>query len=427
MTNKFKAPYSHSYTRLIYTILWGMVWLYPVLIALTVAEKTDTAVLWSNVRHAWVSILPFFVLFLLHRLPIYILLMRHRIRTYLLSVVGLICVFGAYGYLQLDEPQIPKTIKERPIPPRPDGPRDMGPGMDAMPPDDTMVPQPRGKEDITPSYHEPHPSAPRPESDGIPKPLMLDLVIATLMLGFDMGIALLARYQVEQEKARKMEAVHLRHELNHLKSQVNPHFFMNMLNNIHGMVEMDPAVAQVMIMEMSKLMRYVLYEGAKSRTTLTNEVDFITSYIELMRKRYSGRKVQINLKLPDSQHESIQVPPLLFISIIENAFKHGISYQNPSFVDISLEVKDRMLELNCTNSVHRHSTKPKNTGGVGLINLRQRLQLLFGNNYTLSINEQDKDTYHATLAIPCEYESVAEADNKALTESEISAKKPRRD
>ena len=225
------------------------------------------------------------------------------------------------------------------------------------------------------------------------------------MLGFDLAITLFVRYQEEQEKARRLEAAHLRNELEHLKAQVNPHFFMNMLNNIHGMVEMDPARAQVMIMELSKLMRYVLYEGAKPRTLLSKEAEFIASYVELMRKRYSSRKVRISLELPEGNREHVFLPPLLFISVIENAFKHGISYQNLSFVEIRLCLEKDTLRLDCVNSVHRRPPMDGRTGGVGLANLRQRLQLLYGDGFTLNITEKDGKTYHVNLIIPCEYDT----------------------
>lgn len=236
-------------------------------------------------------------------------------------------------------------------------------------------------------------------------PLLLDLVIAVLMLGFDLAITLFVRYQEEQEKARRLEAAHLRNELEHLKAQVNPHFFMNMLNNIHGMVEMDPARAQVMIMELSKLMRYVLYEGAKPRTLLSKEAEFIASYVELMRKRYSSRKVRISLELPEGNQEHVFLPPLLFISVIENAFKHGISYQNLSFVEIRLCLEKDTLRLDCVNSVHRRPPMDGRRGGVGLANLRQRLQLLYGDGFTLNITEKEGKTYHVNLIIPCEYDT----------------------
>lgn len=236
-------------------------------------------------------------------------------------------------------------------------------------------------------------------------PLLLDVVIATLMLGFDLAITLFAKYQEEQEKARGLETEHLRYELEHLKSQVNPHFFMNMLNNIHGMVELNPTKAQVMIMELSQLMRYVLYEGAKSHTTLCREIEFISNYVELMRKRYSSRKVHISLHLPEGNCERISLPPLLFINVIENAFKHGISYQSQSFVAIRLMIENERLHLDCVNSIHNRTPKDRHEEGLGLANLRQRLQLLYGSDFTLDVEEENEEYYRINLEIPYLYET----------------------
>lgn len=396
-----KIPGSRSYTWLIYAILWGMVWGYPAFTAMFVAVKAGTAVLWDGVLHAWAGIFPFFLLFLLHRLPVRRLFMRRHVRGYLLSVAGLLCLFCLYRHYWSEEIPRASSVQEHHIPPhgQPPGGKpfpgrdDAERGQDAV--DGRHVtPAPRP---LRPIGHGPH--------GGIPMPLLLDFVIAVLMLGFDLAIALLARYQEEQEKASRLKAVHLRNELEHLKAQVNPHFFMNMLNNIHGMVEMNPARAQVMIMELSNLMRYVLYEGAKPRTPLYKEIDFIASYVELMRKRYSSRKVRISLELPEGNREHVFLPPLLFISVIENAFKHGISYQNPSFVEIRLYMEKDTLRLDCVNSIHRRPPKDGRTGGVGLANLRQRLQLLYGDGFTLDITEKDGKTYHVNLIIPCEYDT----------------------
>ena len=390
-----------SYAWLVYAILWGMVWAYPALTALIEGARAGTAFSWDSVLRAWAGILPFFLLFLLHRLPVRCLFMRHRMRVYVLSVLGMLCLFGLCRYFSgVKAPRV-SPVQEHRLPPH------------RLPHDGKPVPDRDGAgrkgdtADCGPVFSASRPSRPAghgPAPGGMLNPLLLDLVIATLMLGFDLAISLCSRYQEEQEKARRLEAAHLRHELEHLKAQVNPHFFMNMLNNIHGMVEMDPAKAQVMIMELSKLMRYVLYEGAQQRTLLYKETDFIASYVELMRKRYSSRKVRISLELPEDNRERVILPPLLFISIIENAFKHGISYQSPSFVEIRLYMEKETLRLDCVNSIHRRPGKESGTGGVGLANLRQRLQLLYGNGFRLDITEKD-EIYHVNLTIPCEYET----------------------
>lgn len=400
MTGRMKISGSRSYTWLVYTILWGMVWGYPVLTALIVAVRRGTAISWDGILHAWAGIFPFFLLFLLHRFPVHFLFMRHRVRVYVLSVVGVLCFFGFCRYYDVEKSRI-LHMQERRI-----SSREQPPGRKpVLGKDDTEHRKGMaGERPELSAPRPPHPVGHDPHGE-IPMPLLLDLVIAALMLGFDLAIALLARYQKEQEKARRLEAAHLKHELEHLKAQINPHFFMNMLNNIHGMVEMDPAKAQVMIMELSGLMRYVLYEGAKPRTPLYKETDFIASYVELMRKRYSSRKVRISLELPEVNRTRVLLPPLLFISIIENAFKHGISYQSPSFVEIRLCMERDKLHFDCTNSIHRRPRKEGGTGGVGLANLRQRLQLLYGDSFTLDITEKDGKTYHVNLIIPCEYDT----------------------
>lgn len=393
---------SRSYAWLVYVILWEMVWIYPVLTALIAAVRTGVSVSWDGVLHAWAGILPFFLLFLLHRLPVRYLFMRHRVYVYVLSVVGMLCLFGLYRYYSDVRMPHASAVPEHRLPPH-------RPPHDGKPIPDRDDAEHKGNAaDDGPVFSALRPLRPAghgPVPRGMLNPLLLDLVIATLMLGFDLAIALFSRYQEEQEKARRLEAAHLRHELEHLKAQVNPHFFMNMLNNIHGMVEMDPAKAQVMIMELSKLMRYVLYEGAKQRTSLYKETDFISCYVELMRKRYSSRKVRISLELPKGNREQVILPPLLFISIIENAFKHGISYQNPSFVEIRLYIEKETLCLDCVNSIHRRPPKKDHEGGMGLANLRQRLQLLYGDAFKLDITEKDGKSYHVNLRIPCEYDT----------------------
>lgn len=402
-TVKMKTFNTRSYVWSVYAILWGMVWSYPVLTAMIAAVKADTAVSWDGVFHGWAGIFPFFLLFLCHRLPVHFLFMRRRVRVYMLSVAGLLCLFGLcrYQWGTEDPHELPMQehhVEERRMPP-PDQPHERMPVPDrdgAMHIGDV----PPGKPELS-EPRPPRPAKREPAPEGVPKPLLLDLVIAVLMLGFDLSIALLSRYQAEQEKARRLETEHLRYELEHLKAQLNPHFFMNMLNNIHGMVELDPVKAQGMIMELSKLMRYVLYEGAKPLTSLSEEARFINNYVELMRKRYSSRKVKISVDLPEGDHTKVFLPPLLFISIIENAFKHGISYQSLSFVDIRLSLEDGMIRLCCANSIHRRTKEKDYAGGVGLVNLRQRLQLLYGSRFTFNITE-DEDIYQIELVIPTE-------------------------
>lgn len=366
---------------LIYGILWGVVFGYPVLVNLATFIRDGQEFSWMDIIQSWLAVAPFFTLFVCHQLPVRFLFVRHRIRAYILTAIAMICIF-ALCRITWDTGKPPRDQSHPPF------------HLEQL------------KSDFPGAYPPAHPPLhDKGPGELPPKPLILDIVISALMLGFDLAISVLLRYQEEEEKVRRLETEHLRYELEHLKSQVNPHFFMNMLNNIHGMVELNPAKAQNMIMELSHLMRYVLYEGAKAQTSLKKEISFIKNFVNLMKERFSNKKVEILLELPDENLENIVIPPLLFINIIENAFKHGISYQSHSFIHIKLLVEDKKLSLACSNSIHTGTKTIDQPGGVGITNLRQRLQLLFDRDYTFTISESSVDNlYRVNLTIPYEYD-----------------------
>lgn len=133
---------------------------------------------------------------------------------------------------------------------------------------------------------------------------------------------------------KELEHQHLESELKYLKYQLNPHFFMNTLNNIHALVDIDSEKAKKTIIELSKLMRYVLYEANKSQISLKYEIQFLENYIALMKLRYTEHldiQTEFPLIVPH-----VQIPPLLFISLLENAFKHGVSYRESSYIHVLL-------------------------------------------------------------------------------------------
>ena len=189
-----------------------------------------------------------------------------------------------------------------------------------------------------------------------------------------------------------------------MKAQINPHFFMNVLNNIHGMVDINPTVAQEMIIQLSQLMRYVLYDGTKERIALDKEVSFLQNYIRLMEQRYSAKRLAVECEMPTDETEHLYIAPLLFIVIIENAFKHGICYGRQSHFRfrLSVETEVQHVTLYCSNT--RSEVPDSNaTGGIGLTNIKRRLPILFGDNYTLQVDAHD-DLYVVTLSIPYTYE-----------------------
>ena len=218
-----------------------------------------------------------------------------------------------------------------------------------------------------------------------------------LLMGMNLGVKLYFRSQEATKAITQIEKHALERQLQYLKYQVNPHFFMNTLNNIHALVDIDPERAKTSIVELSKLMRYVLYEGNNKLTPLSREVQFLRNYVQLMSMRYTGN-VSISLDVPEVLPDSM-LPPLLLVIFVENAFKHGISYRTKSFVEISLQPHGDRLLFSCRNSRPEIKHDENMKGGVGLSNVRRRLDLLFPGNYTLDIKEQE-DTYTVHLDIP---------------------------
>ena len=176
------------------------------------------------------------------------------------------------------------------------------------------------------------------------------------------------------------------------------------------MVELNPQKAQKLLLEMSKLMRYVLYESSSSRVTLSRELSFIESYISLMKSRYSSKKVEIHLQLPDpGAAAGLLIPPLIFIVFIENAFKHGISYRGESFIAITFRLEDDRLLFSCSNSIHPgtdNSGRSRQQGGVGLTNVRKRLEMIYGSNFSLLTDHIDQ-TFNVTLDLPAHEDKMS--------------------
>lgn len=197
---------------------------------------------------------------------------------------------------------------------------------------------------------------------------------------------------------QQLEYERIQQQLAFLNYQINPHFLMNTLNNIHALIAIDPERAQDAVVELSRLLRYVLYEGDHQFVPLQREIDFLGHYIRLMRIRFTA-DVDLNFDVQVDQPQA-GVPPLVLATFIENAFKHGVSYVEPSFVDISISTKDGHLFLNCRNSKHAMGNSLSvASGGVGLRNARQRLNLLFPDSHRLVINET-AGTYGVELELP---------------------------
>ena len=212
---------------------------------------------------------------------------------------------------------------------------------------------------------------------------------------FPLLIILIMRWVFKQTRAiLTLKNEKAKTELLHLKSQVNPHFFFNTLNNLYGLVGTDAKKAQDLILKLSDMMRYSIYEGEKDTVSLEEEVEYLKNYIELHKMRY---RKEIDIKFINDVSENHEVMPLLFIILLENAFKHGVeNLRENAYVHIHMTSKNKEISFDIENNFD--ATQENEQVGIGLKNLKRRLELVYPKNHTLSFLKNN-DIYKAQLTI----------------------------
>ena len=396
--------------NLAYLVAWSLLFATPLLsLYLRTAQDPYLEFNWQEVFFVWGKFSIFLGLFLIHNFLLAPLLIHSHKRVVYFSIMTVVLA----GFIVLQCTTKPKGIEKRMRFHQRMEQRAME-QRDNMPPD---------FEDFE-KFREGNPEG-DPRNDGIRKDYMhkndmhkrdpkmerrhtpplfvgehdvLSIVVLLLMFGANLGTKYYFRSRSDQRKLEDLEKQNLEQQLEYLKYQINPHFFMNTLNNIHALVDIDPSKAQETIRELSKMMRFVLYEGDKRGVPLTKEFEFIRTYTKLMQLRYTD-KVRITVDVPNKAPD-VTIPPLMLISFIENAFKHGISYQHDSFIEIKLEItssQTHYLAFTCRNSKAEIPNQEK--GGVGLANVKKRLDLLYDKSYTLNIKDEP-DIYIVELKLP---------------------------
>ena len=389
--------------NVIYVALWGMLFTAPLLTMFIRVKSGDAdAFLWDEVLRIWQQFGGFLLLFLLHNFILAPLLVhRQRLGTYIGSTIAVVAMFALFQCAtqpddlgrrrdKMEGRHHPRELRERHEPPMEEWGDD--------PADHEMAEWSDRSERPAPPEHD---LRHNPKHRDKQPPLMLgwhdvfSIIMLVLMFGMNLGIKYYFKSRGDQQKLVQLEKENLEQQLEYLKYQINPHFFMNTLNNIHALVDIDPEKAKDTILELSKMMRFVLYEGDKHGVPLTREFDFIRHYVTLMKLRYTD-KVRISVDLPTEAPDKL-IPPLMLITFIENAFKHGISYQHESFIEVKVGIEHERLRFQCRNSKADKPNQEK--GGVGLANVKQRLHLLYDNNFTLNIQDEP-DIYNVELTIP---------------------------
>ncbi len=206
--------------------------------------------------------------------------------------------------------------------------------------------------------------------------LVLNCMVAAIAVGIRHFIRTRQiRQQLQEEKAKNTEA-----ELAWLKNQINPHFLFNTLNNISSLTQIDPDKAQDAIAQLSDLLRYAMYETNKPQVPIQGEVAFMRNYVELMKLRCNDKAV-VNAEFTTPQ-SPLDIAPLLFISLIENAFKHGLSSSRDSRIDIALTTDEHQLTFTCNNTNFPKDDADRSGSGIGIENTRRRLDLIYKDRYT---------------------------------------------
>lgn len=345
--------------NLLYSIVWIIIYLIPIMNSRLVSELHINI---GNLFTAWLRITPFFLLFIIHNQLLSRLLIKKK--RYLLYFFTCIALLGVTFALM--------EVYER-----------------------TSIEMDDGIEYIE-SRH----------ASLTDLEWYWNILLGLFIFGMNIGIKMMYKSMQDDEDMEILKRQTIQAEMYYLKYQINPHFFMNTLNNIHALIDINSESAKQCVLELSNMMRYVAYDSSGEEISMKKDMEFIENYIELMRIRYP-EDIDIRFEYPRNLSNKVAVPPLIFIVFVENAFKHGISYKQPSYIHIAIKYSEGKVTAYFENSVH--GEYPGKTAGIGLDNVRKRLELIYGKRYELKIDDSDKSKYCVTLTIP-----TIKNDNKML-------------
>ena len=221
--------------------------------------------------------------------------------------------------------------------------------------------------------------------------------IYLLVIAVCVAIRMTQQWYLAERRRAETEQKHTEAQLQHLRSQLNPHFLFNTLNNIYSLIQIDTDRAQSAVHDLSQLLRYVLYDSEQPMVPVAGELSFLSDYIALMQIRLP-REAVLRVSFPENP-SARTMAPMLFISLIENAFKHGISAEQPSFIDISVQETEDRLSCHIRNSNHPRPDGGRSGSGIGLQNLRARLDMIYPGRYVFDQHLED-DVFVSHIEIP---------------------------
>lgn len=223
------------------------------------------------------------------------------------------------------------------------------------------------------------------------------ILLSLLVWGLSSGLKITSEWFKNERLKQEMENKKISAELLNLKSQVNPHFLFNSLNNIYALSnKSDDKRSAEAILKLSEMMRYMLYDSADEIVPLQKEIEYLENFIDLQRLRLK-EDISVSFKVT-GEIANKKIAPLLLIPFIENSFKHGVSYQHPSFIKIELNIDGNKLDFSISNSFFPGSAQNEKFSGIGLENVRRRLDLLYPKKHKLQI-EKNESVFSVQLQI----------------------------
>ena len=229
-----------------------------------------------------------------------------------------------------------------------------------------------------------------------PKSALFMAIDTSVIVAFTTAFKFMQQWNERNQYAKELEKKNLESELEMLKSQINPHFIFNTLNMIYFLMEQKDEKAKEVLLKFSDILSHQLYDYNKDLIALNKEIKYLENYIELQKLRHDEETLDLRYELPKSTGD-YKIAPMLLIPFIENAFKHGSNSKHFK-VEVNLSLNDGILQFFTTNTINPNKIKTKGVGGIGLKNVKRRLELTYSNRYDLNI-QNDGKIYAANLKI----------------------------
>lgn len=355
--------YRYFYKNLesfVYVIIWMLIFILPFYFEYN--KTCDIELVdWQIITRQWLLLLPLFLLFLFHNSIICKYLVERRYFSYsiflfiLLVIMGIVSItlaavqeatMAGLSYLEIDYHEL---LNKHLIP------------------------------DI---IHHPINSI---------QSIANNLIVYILVVGFNTAIRLAGLWFSQEQQKNEVKREKLEMEIDFLKHQVSPQFFMNTLNNIYSLIDFDKDKAKGALIKFNRIMKYLLYESGNNKTTLKKEKVFLESYFDIMKIRYA-KHIEIDFEAVDCHLEKV-IPSLMYVNFIENAFKYGIDEEKDSFVKCKLENNNNYLIFTCSNTIHDEEEKNENLKMnhqfKGIEATRKRMEIVFKNDFELKTSAEN--------------------------------------